>query len=72
LPQSCISKIMKDLLSEILKRIKTAENEMTEAIASGINIHNFDSYQRFVGRREGLSDSLAIINAILSEDDEDL
>ena len=63
---------MKDILSEILKRIKTAQNEMTEAIASGTNIRNFDSYQRFVGKREGLSDALAIIDSILSEDDEDL
>ena len=63
---------MKDILSEILKRIKTAEKEITEAIASGVNVHNFDTYQRLVGKREGLSDSLAIIDAILSEDDEDL
>lgn len=64
--------IMKDILSEILQRIKTAEKEITVAIASGVNVHNFDSYQRLVGKREGLSDSLAIIDAILSEDDEDL
>jgi hypothetical protein len=63
---------MKDILSEILKRIKAAQHEMTEAIASGTNIRNFDSYQRFVGKREGLSDALAIIDSILSEDDEDL
>ena len=61
---------MKDIISEILKRIKTAQQEMTEAIASGINVHNFDSYQRLVGKREGLSDALAIIESILSEDDE--
>ena len=46
--------IMKDILSEILKRIKTAEKEITEAIASGVNVHNFDTYQRLVGKREGL------------------
>ena len=63
---------MKDILSEILKRIKAAEKDMTEAIASGVNVHTFDSYQRFVGKREGLSYSLAIIESILSEDDEDL
>jgi len=63
---------MKDFLSEILHRIKTAQNEMTEAIASGVNVHSFDGYQRLVGKREGLSDALAIIDAILSEDDEDL
>jgi len=63
---------MKDILSEILKRIKTAEKNMTEARASGANVHSFDAYQRLVGKREGLSDALAIIESILSEDDEDL
>ena len=61
---------MVDILGEILKRIKTAEKELSEAIASGVNIHNFDSYQRFVGRREGLSETLSIIENLLSEDDE--
>jgi hypothetical protein len=63
---------MVDILGEILKRIKTAEKELTEAIASGVNVHNFDGYQRLVGKREGLSETLSIIESILSEDDEDL
>lgn len=63
---------MKDILSEILKRIKNTQKDMTEAVASGVNVHSFDSYQRLVGKREGLSDALAIIESILSEDDEDL
>lgn len=61
---------MKDFLSEILQRIKTAQNDVTEAIASGNNIHSFDSYQKLVGKREGLSDALAIIDNILSEDED--
>jgi hypothetical protein len=63
---------MKDILSEILKRIKTTEKEMVEAIASGINVHSFDAYQKLVGKREGISEALAIIEEILSEDDEEL
>ena len=61
---------MVDILGEILKRIKTAEKELSEAIASGVNIHSFDGYQRLVGKREGLSETLSIIENILSEDDE--
>ena len=61
---------MRDILSEILHRIKSAEKEMSEAIASGVNVHSFDGYQRLVGKREGLSDALAIIESILSEDDD--
>jgi uncharacterized protein with gpF-like domain len=63
---------MVDILGEILKRIKNTQKDMTEAVASGVNVHSFDAYQRLVGKREGLSDALAIIEAILSEDDEDL
>jgi len=62
---------MVDILSEILKRIKNAEKEMTEAIASGINVHSFDAYQKLVGKREGFNESLSIIEAILSEDDDE-
>lgn len=61
---------MVDLLGEILKRIKTAEKELSEGIASGVNIHSFDGYQRLVGKREGISETLSIIENILSEDDE--
>jgi len=63
---------MKDFIGEILKRIKNAEKEMTGGIASGINVHSFDAYQRLVGKREGLSEALSIIDNLLSEDDEDL
>jgi hypothetical protein len=61
---------MRDIVSEVLKRTKAAQQEITEAIASGTNIHSFDFYQRLVGKREGLSDALAIIESILSEDDD--
>ncbi len=62
---------MKDLISELIERLKNADKDITEAIASGINIHNFDTYQRFVGKKEGLSEALGIIESLLSEDDED-
>lgn len=63
---------MKDLISELIERLKSADKELTQAIASGVNIHNFESYQRIVGKREGVLTSLDIINDLLSEDDEDL
>jgi hypothetical protein len=62
---------MKDLVSELIERLKNADKDITEAIASGVNIHNFESYQRFVGKKEGLSEALGIIESLLSEDDED-
>ena len=62
---------MRDLVSELIERLKSADTDITEAIASGVNIHNFESYQRFVGKKEGLSEALGIIESLLTEDDED-
>jgi len=61
---------MKDFISEILDRILIAEKEMIDSISSGVNIHSFEAYQRLVGRREGLSDALSIINNILSDSEQ--
>jgi hypothetical protein len=63
---------MKDLISELIERLKSADKELTTAIASAVNVHTFDAYQRLVGKREGLVEALDIINQILNEDDEDL
>ena len=61
---------MKDLISELIKRLKSADKEYVEAIASGVNVHNFDTYQRLLGKREGISEALLVIENILSEDEE--
>jgi len=63
---------MKDLISETIGRLKKADEQLTEAIASGANIHNFDIYQKLVGKKEGLQEALSIINEILNEDNSDL
>jgi hypothetical protein len=62
---------MGDLISSIIKRLKDADNITAEALSSGSNIHNFDSYQRILGTREGLQQALAIIEDLLTEDDEE-
>lgn len=61
---------MKDPISEFIGRLKKADDELTQAIASGINIHNFDGYQRMVGQLEGLKNAFGILNELLREDDE--
>jgi aromatic ring-opening dioxygenase catalytic subunit (LigB family) len=61
---------MKDPISEFIGRLKKADDELTQAIASGINIHNFDGYQRMVGQLEGLKNAFDILNELLREDDE--
>jgi hypothetical protein len=63
---------MRDIVSELIKRLKVADKDLTLAISSGVNVHCFASYQRLVGQKEGIQDSLDIINEILSEDEEDI
>jgi hypothetical protein len=63
---------MRDLISEYIGRLKKADDELTQAIASGINIHDFASYQKLVGKLEGLKEAFDILNQLLTEDEEDL
>jgi hypothetical protein len=61
---------MKDLISELIERLKSADKDITEALASGSNIHNFDDYQRILGNREGIQQAQAILDSLLREDSE--
>jgi hypothetical protein len=63
---------MGDLISNLIERLKNADKTVADALSSGSNIHNFDSYQRILGTREGLQQALAIIEDLLTEDDENL
>jgi aromatic ring-opening dioxygenase catalytic subunit (LigB family) len=60
---------MKDLISEFISRLKEADKETTEVLASGSNIHSFDTYQRVLGTRDGLKQAASILEALLNEDD---
>jgi hypothetical protein len=62
---------MKDIISEVIKRLKSADKDLTLAISSGVNVHDYAMYQRLVGQKNGVQESLDIINQILSEDEED-
>ena len=61
---------MKDIISELIERLKNADKEWVDAISSGANIHSFEVYQRQVGNLEGLRHARQILESILSEDDE--
>jgi hypothetical protein len=61
---------MKDILSEIIGRVKTEQNLVAETVTAGMNVNSFEDYQRLIGRHEGLKAALDIINEILTEDDE--
>ena len=62
---------MKDFLSEIISRTKDEQKKLAETLTAGTNVNSFDDYQRLVGRFEGLTAALDIIDNILTEDEED-
>ena len=66
-----ISKNMKDIISEIIGRVKTEIKDQAEAVTAGTNINSFDDYKQIVGVIQGLQLTLDIVNEILTEDDED-
>lgn len=57
-------------VSDFIGAVKARRAEITESIAAG-NCVNFESYQRLVGQLQGLDESLAILNNLLKEPDED-
>ena len=62
---------MKDILSEIISRVRAEYKIQAEAVTAGINVNSFDDYKQYIGRLEGIQSALDIIDEILTEDDED-
>ena len=62
---------MKDFISEIISRTRNEQDKLAETLTAGMNVNSFNDYQRLVGRHEGFSEVLDIINEILREDDEE-
>ena len=63
---------MKDFISEIISRTKDEQSKLAETLTAGSNVNSFEDYQRLVGRFEGFTAVLDIIDNILREDDEEL
>ncbi len=61
---------MRDIVSEIIRRVTEEKKLLDATVASGTNIHTFEQYQRMVGKGEGLSKALLVIDDILTENDE--
>ena len=62
---------MKDFISEIIGRVKTERSNLADTVTAGMNVNTFEDYQRLVGRYEGFTIVLDLINEILTEDDEE-
>lgn len=61
---------MKDFISEIIRRVRDEKKNLAEAVTAGTNVNSFDDYQRLIGVIEGLNLTLAIVDEILTEDEE--
>jgi hypothetical protein len=62
---------MKDFISEIINRVRDQQKSIAEAVTAGTTVHSFEDYQRLVGTYQGFTQTLDIINEILTEDEED-
>ena len=61
---------MKDIVSEIISRVRAELKIQADTVTAGINVNSFDDYKQYVGKIEGLQSVLDIIDEILTEDDE--
>ena len=62
---------MRDILSEIISRVRAEKQKVAEAVTAGAVVNSFDDYKQYVGAIQGLQTALDIIDEILTEDDED-
>lgn len=61
---------MKDILSEIISRIKAEVKNQADAVTAGTNIVSYEDYKQHVGCIRGLQLTLEIIDEVLTDDDE--
>jgi hypothetical protein len=61
---------MKDILSEIISRVRAEVKNQAEAVTAGTNIVSFEDYKQHIGCIRGLQLTLDIIDEVLTEDDE--
>lgn len=61
---------MKDILSEIISRLKAEVKIQAETVTAGMNINSFDDYKQHIGVIQGLQTALDIIDEVLTDDDE--
>jgi len=62
---------MRDPVYETINQITIEKQKLAEAVTAGVNVNSYEDYQRLIGRIEGFTMTLDIINSILTEDDEE-
>ena len=62
---------MKDILSEIIGRVRAEKERVADAVTAGTVVNSFDDYKQYVGAIQGLQTALDIVDEVLTEDDEE-
>jgi len=62
---------MKDIVSEIISRVRAELTIQADTVTAGLNVNSFDDYKQYVGKIEGLQAALDIVDEILTEDNEE-
>jgi hypothetical protein len=62
---------MRDPISELISRVNETKREISETVSEGTGVANFETYQRLVGRNQGLQIALDLLNDIMTEDAKD-
>jgi hypothetical protein len=60
---------MHDLLSDWIGAVKSSQRDLAAAVVAG-HATDFAAYQRLVGRYEGLSEALQILEGLQEADDQ--
>lgn len=60
-----------DIISHLISRVNETKKEIADTVAAGHNVTSFETYQRLVGRAEGLTIALQILDDIMTGDDEE-
>ena len=62
---------MKDIVSEIISRVRAELTIQADTVTAGVNVNSFDDYKQYIGKIEGLQAALDIVDEILTEDNEE-
>lgn len=61
---------MRDLTSQIMRRISDEIRLIDSALTTGKGVSNMEQYKKLLGEREGLQKSLNVIDDILTEENQ--
>lgn len=55
------------LVADFIGRIKAEQLKLADSLTQGFAV-NFETYQRLVGRHQGLQEALSILNQLIEEE----